>query len=133
MLVIQKGKLGPEGRLVAGNRDIYALREGHAALALQHWCGAERVPTHPLALFLYRDLAFDLDAPDTGAWVRRFREEFGYEDAHGTPTDDYRTLFTEEGAEAYAPADDWLEAYDPPADEPATGDDRNQTSDDDPA
>lgn len=106
----------------AGNRVAYSLPPDHVQRVLTHWFGGERLPVHPLALFLYRDLAFDLDAPRTGAWVEHFRAEFGYERDDGTLTNDYHTLFSEKDAGAYAPADNWLEAYEPPADEQATGD-----------
>ena len=95
-----------------GNRDVYGLPKDHTALALEQWAGGEPVPVYPLALFLYRDLAFDLDTPTTAAWVEHFQEEFGYLDKAGAPTADYRTLFSEDAA-AYAPADDWLMPYDP--------------------
>lgn len=97
-----------------GNRDVYGLPKGHTALALENWVSREPVPVHPLALFLYRDLAFDLDTPATSAWVERFQEEFGYLDKAGAPTADYSTLFSED-ADAYAPAEDWLTLYDPKA------------------
>ena len=115
------GSFGNSGRkpfgdimTISGERsDIqYRLDKGHAEAALNKLCKGVQIPAYPLALFLYRDLAFDLDTPTTTAWVEHFQEEFGYLDKAGVPTDDYRTLFGED-VEAYAPADDWLTSYDP--------------------
>lgn len=80
------GSFGNSGRgtfegilTISGKRnDIqYRLDKGHAGAALAKLCKGTPIPVYPLALFLYRDLAFDLDTPTTAAWVKHFQEEFG--------------------------------------------------------
>jgi hypothetical protein len=110
-----KGKLDADDQLIAGHKDIYSLPDGHAQLVLTEWCNGKPLPIYPLALFLYRDLALELDEPTTTAWVERFQEEFGYRDADGNLTTDYHTLFTEEEITSYQPAEEWLVAYDLPS------------------
>ncbi len=78
-----KGKLDVDNQLVDGHKDIYSLPNDHAQLVLKEWCDGKPLPIYSLALFLYRDLAIELNQPTTAAWVERFQEEFGYRDAAG--------------------------------------------------
>lgn len=107
-----KGKLDVDNQLVDGHKDIYSLPNDHAQLVLKEWCDGKPLPIYSLALFLYRDLAIELNQPTTAAWVERFQEEFGYRDAAGNLSSDYNALFTEDDAANYQPASDWLMPYD---------------------
>jgi hypothetical protein len=81
----------------AGRAATYSLREGHAALALEHLAFDQPVPAVPLAAFLYRDYAFDLAGePSVAGVVKVFRYEFGLEDPEGQVSDDFATLFVDE-------------------------------------
>lgn len=112
MFTLTQGLLGPAGELTAGDQKLFGLPDNHAARVVKEWCGGSKVPIYPLALFLYRDLAIELDQPTTAAWVERFQEEFGYRDAAGSLSTDYKALFTEDDAANYQPASDWLMPYD---------------------
>ena len=80
-----------------GTRATYSLRDGHAQLALEHLAHGEKVPVVPLAIFLYRDYALLAEGdPSVVHLVRMFRHEFGYEDADGRISDDFRVLYADE-------------------------------------
>jgi len=73
----------------------YSLRNRHAALALEHFAYGVQIPIVPLALYLYREFAFD--TPSTGAVASVFRYEFGYQSATGAENgDDFATLYSDD-------------------------------------
>lgn len=111
MFTLTQGFLGPAGELAAGDQKLFGLPDDHATRIVKEWCSGNKVPVYPLALFLFRDVAIELEHPTTAAWVERFQEEFGYRDATGALSADYYTLFTEEDTANYQPAGDWLTPY----------------------
>lgn len=115
MFTLTPGSLGLEGELLAGDQKLFGLPDDHATRVVKEWCGGSKVPVYPLALFLFRDVAIELDQPTTAAWVERFQEEFGYRDMVGNLSADYNSLFTEEDAANYQPESDWLMPYDLPS------------------
>lgn len=115
MFTLTQGSLGPTGELTPGSQKLFGLPDDHAIRVVQEWCAGNKVPVYPLALFLFRDLAIELDQPTSTAWVEHFQEEFGYRDANGNLSADYHALFTEEDAANYQPASDWLVSYDQPS------------------
>ncbi len=61
------------------DRGRYSLRTKHWERARQYLLFGRQLPVLPLALFLYRDFAFDFpDAARLALLVSVFREEFGY-------------------------------------------------------
>ena len=80
-----------------GNNALYSLRDGHAALALEHLAQGHPVPAVPLAAFLYRDFGFQVDGdPSAAHLVQIFRYEFGYQDDASTVSDAFRLLYADE-------------------------------------
>jgi hypothetical protein len=80
-----------------GTSATYSLRNGHARLALEHLAHGQKVPVVPLAIFLYRDFALLTEGdPSAAHLVQMLRHEFGYEDADGRVSDDFRVLYADE-------------------------------------
>lgn len=59
-----------------GPNAVYALKDGHAALARQFLLKVP-IPVGALAAFFYRDYGFHLDTPDLARVIAIFRDEFG--------------------------------------------------------
>jgi hypothetical protein len=79
----------------SGSTARYALRPGHAKLALQHLAYGAQIPLVPLALYLYREFAFD--EPSAATVAATFRYEFGYEDRAGDKVGtDLEVLYTDD-------------------------------------
>ncbi|UVE49655.1 hypothetical protein KU306_12145 [Haloferax larsenii] len=72
----------------------WTLKDNHHEIAFEEMLERE-VPVEPLAGFLYRDFAIELDEgePSIDHYVRIFREEFGLVDDEGEPTEVYNHLF----------------------------------------
>lgn len=72
---------GQIGKVVSvqgsGRSATYDLRNNHAALALDVFLQAQKVPAASMAAFLYRDYGFKLEAPKMASVVTLFRDEFG--------------------------------------------------------
>jgi hypothetical protein len=70
----------------------YALRDGHAELALAHFLSGERIPVIPLATYYYRNFGFTTDGPSIGPHnlIDVFLDDFEFEDHLG----EFETLFT---------------------------------------
>jgi hypothetical protein len=81
----------------AGRAATYSLRDGHAALALAHLAGGQKVPVAPLAAYLYRDYSFNFDGePSLAGVVDVFKYEFGYRPEEGATNEDFDVLFVDE-------------------------------------
>jgi hypothetical protein len=88
----------------SGQNGRYSLKDNHAALALRHLANGKRVPVMPLATFLYRDYAFEMDfdpssgkMPSIAKVVSVFQYEFGYADEEGDePHSDFDVLYEDE-------------------------------------
>ncbi len=85
----------------------FILREGHVALALEHFLGGSRVPVLPLAAFLFRDRGLVASEPSDTHLVTVFREEYGYGEQS---EDEFAALFDADWAsDTEGP---WLEPWD---------------------
>lgn len=71
----------------------WTLKQDHHEIAFEEMLEAE-VPVEPLAVFLYRDFAIELeDEPSIDHFVQVFRDEFGYSEDDDEQATEYDTLF----------------------------------------
>jgi hypothetical protein len=75
----------------------YSLLPDHAELAKKHLAFAKAIPVVPLAVFLYRDVAFETDhAPAACDVVDVFRFEFGYRSDNADETSEFNALYIDD-------------------------------------
>lgn len=80
-----------------GPNAVYALKEGHAALARQFLLKVP-IPVGALAAFFYRDYGFRLDAPEVSNVIGIFREEFGLSPTIPEEQKTFDALFLDDAA-----------------------------------
>lgn len=92
----------------------YALKDGHARLALKHLLFGQALPIFPLAAFYYRDFGFTTDGPalPPQGLIDVFQQDFGF----STPSDaaDFDVLFSTEIPDRT----DWFEPWQLPSSPP---------------
>jgi hypothetical protein len=88
----------------------YALRGGHARLALKNLLYGQQLPAYPLVTFYYRNFGFTTDGPalSPDGLIDIFREDFGFRDE--IETEEFGTLFSTDIPDRT----DWFEPWRPP-------------------
>lgn len=75
----------------AGHNSRWRLRPSHWKLARHHLCNGEQIPAESLAVFLFRNYAFETDEPSAYTLLQTFEEDFGYKISDEQFTTLYRT------------------------------------------
>lgn len=71
----------------------WTLKPNHHEIAFEEMLESQ-VPVEPLAVFLYRDFAIEVeDEPSIDQFVQVFRDEFGYSEDSQSQSTEYDTLF----------------------------------------
>jgi hypothetical protein len=84
------------------DRGRYALQSRHWERAREHLLFRHQLPVIPLAVFLYRDFAFEFRVePGPAPLVLVFREEFGYPLGAGDAEFDH--VYSDEGLDKTTP------------------------------
>lgn len=89
--------------------DTWTLKDRHWALAREHLLEGQ-VPALCLAVFLYRDYVFELDAPNLGAVIGVFVDEFGYLTEEGELSEEFLDIYSV--PEKLPDPEPWFEVYD---------------------
>ncbi|MNJ22508.1 hypothetical protein D3C77_168790 [compost metagenome] len=74
---------------------LFSLRENHEVLALQHLAASQKIPALSIAVFLYRDFAFDSpQVPQADVLLTKFRDDFGYREEVENEAAQFSVLFS---------------------------------------
>ncbi len=93
-----------------GKKPFYSLNDNHWELAYAHLGFGKKIPVVPLAVFLYRDFAVEVEnEPTTRDLVEIFRDEFGYTSATSQRADiEFQYLYFDDSDSE--PHPEWFEA-----------------------
>lgn len=85
----------------AGHNSRWRLQPNHWQLARHHLCDGQTIPAESLAVFLFRDCAFETEDPSAYTLIKAFEEEFGYEVSGPQFTTLYHTGDTSINADSF--------------------------------
>jgi len=84
-----------------GHNSRWKLQPDHWKLARHHLCNGQTIPAESLAVFLFRDYAFETDDPSAYTLIQTFEDEFGYEVSGSQFTTLYHTGDTSINADSF--------------------------------
>lgn len=91
-----------------GQNTLYSLVDKHWEIAHSNLAYSRKIPIVPLAVFLYRDFALEIEQPTVRDWVDVFREEFGYATQSSSEAEiEFYYLFSDDSDSA--PHLDWFQ------------------------
>ena len=85
----------------AGHNSRWRLQPSHWQLARHHLYDGQTLPAESLAVFLFRDYAFETEDPSAYTLIQAFEEEFGYEVSGPQFTTLYHTGDTSINADSF--------------------------------